>query len=35
MGTSDDLNPLFIRPRRFGKEHVYCPWSLINYCDEA
>ena len=20
---------------RFGKEHVYCPWSLVNYCDEA
>ena len=35
MGTSDNLNPLFIRPRRFGKEHVYCPWSLINYCDKA
>jgi len=20
---------------RFGVEHVYCPWSLVNYCDEA
>ena len=20
---------------RFGDEHIYCPWSLINYCDKA
>lgn len=20
---------------RFGKKHIYCPWSLISYCDEA
>ena len=20
---------------RFGNLHVYCPWSLVNYCDEA
>ena len=20
---------------RFGDKHIYCPWSLISYCDEA